>query len=727
MVVLLIVVSALVTALAAMGLGSLCIRRFPLVKQEQPVVAFIIGSGLLSLIVFLLCATHLYYRGVILAVAVAGVACLRRFPAAAAFAKFDRFERLLLLSFVPFIVLYVSNAMAPEASPDGSTYHLGIIGHYVRAHGFVPLHTTMYASLSQSVELVYMVAFTFGRHSAAAMLHLIFFSSAAWMMICWGRRTGRTKAAIAAAFLFYASPIAGVDGSSAYIDCATAAILFTVFYLLYLWRTADSMNALLIAAGFLCGYAFGAKYTAGAIILYALIVVRRWKPALVVMAAFCILSAPWLMKNWYYTGNPVAPFFNRIFPNPYQHVQWEADYQAYFKTYDMPDRRLIPWDVTVKGQYLGGLLGPMFLLLPLALLGLRQKEIRQLWLAAAICLIPYPLNIGTRFLLLALPFLALALAETMALANVKSLLPAMMLAHGLLSWPRTPPGLLNLYAGATWRIIHAPIQQALRIEREDRYLSRTQPGYLKARLIDKYVPPGQIVFTLSTVLNAYTSHEIAVFFETAFGETLGDILFAGQKTDRQGLRRLRFHMTPAAVQKIRVEQTELAGAIEQWAISELRFYNNGHELPRASQWRLTAVPNWWEVQAAFDNSPVTRWRTQQPTKPGDYVEVDFRGPQTIDQVDIETSFDHWKTRARVTGLVDGRWTTLADRPEDLPMPPWRFARRMATLEIAARGVHYMLIDSTDYGARDIIDDPAYWGLEELGASGDAHLYHIKPK
>ena len=242
MVVVLIVLSALFTVLTAAALGGLLVQRLriPLLREERPVIAFPLGAACLSLIVFALCATHLYYRGVVLAIVTEALLWAWRAKAYHSpdkFAPLDKFERWMLLFFAPFTVLYLANAVAPEVSPDGSTYHLGIIAHYVRAHGFVPLHTTMYSSLSQGVELVYMVAFTFGKHSAAAVVHWVFFASTAWLMICFGRRVDQTKAAIAAAFLFYASPIAGVDGSSAYIDCATAAIVFTIFYLVWMWKT----------------------------------------------------------------------------------------------------------------------------------------------------------------------------------------------------------------------------------------------------------------------------------------------------------------------------------------------------------------------------------------------------------------------------------------------------------------------------------------------------------
>ena len=70
--------------------------------------------------------------------------------------------------------------------------------------------------------------------------------------------------------------------------------------------------------------------------------------------------------------------------------------------------------------------------------------------------------------------------------------------------------------------------------------------YLKARpYIDKIVPPGEIkVFSLGSVMDSYTTHEVAVFFQSAFGENIADLLFTGQKPERQGIRLMRFRIPP---------------------------------------------------------------------------------------------------------------------------------------------------------------------------------------
>ena len=132
----------------------------------------------------------------------------------------------------PYAVLYFFNALAPEISPDGSTYHLGLVARYLREHGFHRLTNDLHASFSQAVEMLFLFAFAFGRHSAAALVHFAFLVVLATLVLLYARRFDRMPAGVCAALFVFASPMFGVDGSSAYIDVAVACIIFGLFYLL---------------------------------------------------------------------------------------------------------------------------------------------------------------------------------------------------------------------------------------------------------------------------------------------------------------------------------------------------------------------------------------------------------------------------------------------------------------------------------------------------------------
>src|SRR5205085_5923743 len=119
------------------------------------------------------------------------------------------------------------------------------------------------------------------------------------------------------------------------------------------------------------------KYTAWPAIPYVLIFVLWQKPRSIVRAAAVagcavIAIAPWLLKNWIYLHNPIAPFYNRVFPNPFVTAAFEDTYRRMLSMYELQTRWQIPMQVTTYGS-LSGLLGPVFLLSPIGLLALRRR------------------------------------------------------------------------------------------------------------------------------------------------------------------------------------------------------------------------------------------------------------------------------------------------------------------------------------------------------------------
>ncbi len=182
---LLILFGAVFTLASSFALGSALLRR----HCTDPGVRLVTGAALLSAAVFACCAAGLAYPAVFLLLGLASAALgwrHARMPGKWAVA----IDRRWWLLIGPFLILYLSNAMAPEISFDGSRYHLGLVARYLREHGFHPILDNFYAALSQGMEMLYLFAFAFGRHSAAAMVHLGFLLALAWQMIWWARRAG---------------------------------------------------------------------------------------------------------------------------------------------------------------------------------------------------------------------------------------------------------------------------------------------------------------------------------------------------------------------------------------------------------------------------------------------------------------------------------------------------------------------------------------------------------
>jgi len=731
-------VGAAATACACYAAGAVFIDRLGIAQKlrrsERLPLAFILGAGCLHLILFAVLSLHLAHRGILqtllAALILAGIALGSfRNPGAKEKPLGTPLKALFGALSAVYFVLYLFNAWAPEHSPDGSSYHLGLVAQYLRVHGFEKITTDFYAALSAGVDLLYLPAFAIGGHSAAALLHFCFGMALALAMLAYGRRIGKPWVGAAGATLTWLSPVAGMDQTAAYNDVAVAAIVFAAFYWSQIWDQEGDAR-FLVPLGLVTGYAYAAKYTVFVIAVFVLgfvaIRARKWKPVLAVAALCLVMSGPWAVRNWIWYHDPVAPFGNWLFRNPYVHVMMEQDYFSYLSsmhTYGVRSRWDLLLEALVRGQKTAGLVGPVFLLTPLALFALRYKEGRRLLAAGALLFCTYFANIGTRFLIPALPFVLLALA--MAAGETPALLAALMIFQAVAGWPAVMAHYTGQFA---WRLHGIPYEAALRKIPQDQFLAERDPDYNLARMLDRYVPAGDRVLAFNFDREAYTSRQVLVSFRSASNEVLGDIAVAGFNLGSQPTLAHEFRFTERKARRVRVVQTAQAQTPEQWNVNELRFLNQGVELPRNAAWRLRAWPNPWGVQLAFDNSPVTRWRSWEVAFPGMYIDVDFGREESLDEVRVETSSDITRVRLQLEAMnAAGQWEKIGGEPQDVAIDQQGYSpRRMATRELHARGVNYLLIAETDYGADDFRDDPEFWGLQQIASTPQARLYQVVP-
>jgi len=729
-----ILLAALFTLTTAWSLGMLLLRKLAtaLDPWEHRLLALVAGSACLSEIVFALCAAKLIYSGVLLAVGIGFIgyaiysgALRSRGKAFTPLASLWRW--VFVAVFAAFSWWAFFNALAPEHSSDGMSYHLSQVLIYQQAHGFPRITTDIYASLSEGIELLYLFAFEFGRHSAATLVHYSFLIALEFLVLSYGRRIRRPAAGVAGALFVYTSPLVLRDATTAYIDVALAAVLFALFYLLQVWdETRDSK--LLLPIGILAGFGYAVKYTAFLAVPYALGFVgwklwRSGKPLLRPLLVTTLLAAamilPWMAKNWIEVANPLSPFANRIFPNPYVHLSFEEGYRRYFSSYGLKSPSQIPLEATLKGAQLEGFLGPLFLLTPLALLALRLREGRQLLLAALVLGCTYFGNIGTRFLIPVVPFVSLALA--LALVNVPWLLLVLIAATAIGCWPT----MTRFYcAPGAWQLYDVPVKAALRRQSEDAYLSQ-DPDYKLVRMIGRVVPQGARIFAVGLGGRSYLPRETLIGYQGAANEVMQDILWTPLFQDYQPLSSLKFDFAARDFLKLRVV---LKGSDSEahWSIAELRIFDGLSELPREPGWRLRARPNPWDVQLAFDNALVTRWRSWLPASPGMYIEVDFPRPQRASSVVVESSHDSVNAKIALEGMgSDGHWTTVSDRPAISPNPIRASLRTVAMAELKARGIQYVVIRPGDPGAADFFRYPAAWGLQLAGEESGTRVYRIQ--
>jgi hypothetical protein len=719
------------TLVSCWASGKLLLARWQLdvFSEELQIFRFATGAGLFGLFTLILAAINLARVEVFL---VAGAALI----AASFRIREERlrlpdfsssWKSLFVLILIGFGTFYFINALAPEISPDGSSYHLGLVAKYFRQHGLGRITTSIYANLSEALEMLFLVAYSLGRHSAATLIEFAFFIALPLVMIAYAQRFGFPRAGVTAAIIIFCSPIFSVSGSSAYNDAAAVFTLFCLFYALQIWDVTRQ-TGMLVVAGLLAGLCYGIKYTLFLAAPYCIGFVT-WKlyrakqpilrPLMTVCVCSTLLIVPWWIKNWVTVQNPISPFGNRIFSNPYVTPRFESDYLKSQSSGVPAKERFIA--STVRGGAPGGFLGPLFLLAPLGLFALRYQQGRQVVLAAAIFLIPALANVQARFLMLAAPFAALALC--LAVMRARGALVAFAFAAPILAFPAVADGYCDSWA---WRLHEFPFSDAMRATSEQDSLRNRLEGYRTVELINSKVPAGGKLFTTSVPKEAYLTRDDMVAYESALGETLGDQLMVAVNPDFAPTWILTFRFPDKRLQHLRIVQTATGNYDDEWRIAELKLYDGRKELPSQTSWRFQTNANPWDLPFAFDKIPVTRWRSRTALFNGMQISLDLGKPETIDSVELDCSHDQYSIRLKLEAEDQpGQWTLLAASPSMSDRPVATDLRRAAILQFKLHGITHILLDKGDYVAADFQQHSEAWGVSLAGRAGDDWLYKIE--
>ena len=737
------------------ALGNLGRLRDELTVAEGWILSFACGSALLSALVFVLCALGWFYDATVLVVAASGVACWVRWGRSAWPSRgpgpilVPRAWHLMVL--VPVAIygaLYLVHTLAPETRTDAMGYHLGLVRRYYRAHGFVPLTTNIYAQISQGAEMLYLFAYSIGRESAAKIVHFAFLVATGGGILCLGQRLAARTAGVFATVVFFTCPVVIPDATSAYNDCALAFALLCAFYVLLLWwqHRDDQWLAVL---GIMIGFAFAVKYTgvvavAAAAAAACSILLRTKSPLYALRGlglsglAAAAIGMPWLLKSAVITGNPLAPFFNRWFHNPYFSVEWESAYTFAMRSYsEGPFDRwqqllAAPFDLALGERYAGSL-GWIILLFPIALLALRKPYAKWLLVAAMVSALPWLSNAGARFLIPSLPFALLAtglalegLPRKIRLATVTALLAAQCVT----SWPSLRG---TWYHPNLWSVEGFPWRAAVRLEPDKWHLARNVKFFLLADRLDKLGTAETRVLSFGNLPEAYFDAELLVAYQGLENQDLSDAILASVQPKDRPDSVLRVTWTPQQVAGIRVEQTQ-TGRRRAWIVSEIRFLQGGVTVPFDQGTIADAEPLRWHAPRLIDGNAFTNWNSREPTKPGMAVSVRLGDSILADGLELVHPVASMAGHDRLHFSVlshDGRWTAVQPNSVEFVRSPVSqdAARAGAGALLRAHGIDFVVLnlDTRDPyypQTRVVAGSPSSWGLRRVFVDRTAVLYEV---
>jgi hypothetical protein len=327
-----------------------------------------------------------------------------------------------------YIAIGLGSALSPELSFDALNVHLPYARDSAAAHraGFAPNN---WSSVMPALPLMaYITAFAWSGVTLAKLFNLLCYVAAGgtvwWFAM---RRWGRVHAA-AATLLFLSSPLAIYEATTALIDLPFALFSAIAVFTLLEWTVGGKESFLRLSALSL-GLAFGCKYHA-AFWFLPIFLVLAWHclnakktgvaAAFSLMARYALIAAapavPWLVRAWYFSGNPVFPLANSLFRSPYFPPAMEAAAKAMYANQGVGRSfqalALLPWTVTFHpGAFRGT---PGLLLLPGAVLAailIRTRQARYALLLAALYFYTWAMTAQEiRYLLPLIPLLAILAA-----------------------------------------------------------------------------------------------------------------------------------------------------------------------------------------------------------------------------------------------------------------------------------------------------------------------------
>lgn len=222
------------------------------------------------------------------------------------------FEGAIALLVGSLILVGLIEALAPPVHFDALVYHLALPREFIRAGRLVFTPENPFWGQPLGVEMLYLWAASLGRPQTAALLGWCAGVMAVLGTVQLASRFGPGAGWLAGAALLAGESLYGTLGA-AYVDWWTALYGLAAIVMLAQWEHERQWFELAIA-GALAGFAIGAKYTGGVILIGALVVlvVRRQERLpvrlLLFVGAAGLVVLPWLLKNMIATGTPLYPF-----------------------------------------------------------------------------------------------------------------------------------------------------------------------------------------------------------------------------------------------------------------------------------------------------------------------------------------------------------------------------------------------------------------------------------
>lgn len=347
-----------------------------------------------------------------------------------------------------YFVFIIALTFLPPSVRDELIYHLEIPKKLIESEGNVVFMNNIYAYFPGLADMFFLLGLGTAGEAAAKLFHVL---SGFLLMLAVFRGASiwlSKKYAVLAVFIFLSVPSVMVIMSWAYVDLTYVFYAFLSFLILLEYIKKRNLRYI-----FLAGIFFGAticiKYTGLQLIAlgFCLTAYARLKnkdlpllkPVFFLAVVSLSLALPYFIKNLYITGWPLFPFETPFFQLK-EGFNWDSTRASLFlrflQAFGIPldgGRFLSSIMATVfvfvlgqfnQPQFYEGIVGPVFLLIPILLFRKKLKADMNLVIFFSLLFMFYwaVTTRQVRFLLPVVPFLSILLAYGLEINKKKWLI-----------------------------------------------------------------------------------------------------------------------------------------------------------------------------------------------------------------------------------------------------------------------------------------------------------------
>jgi 4-amino-4-deoxy-L-arabinose transferase-like glycosyltransferase len=341
-------------------------------------------------------------------------------------------------------------ALVPPISRDALTHHLAIPKLYLQQGAIYEIPELGFSYYPMNLDLLYMIPLAFGNDIAPKLIHFAFALLTGFLIYIYLKKKLSRAYGLLGGLFFLSIPIIIKLSITVYVDLGLIFFITASLILLFLWTERKYQLRYLFASALFCGLAVGTKYNG----LIALLLLSAFAPLLysrtagtkasnlaaikygaLFLVTALIIAAPWFIRNYIWTSNPLFPLFDTVF-NPANHQTAVAGMdkftlrRLYFKESTL-QILLLPIRIFFQGQdnspqYFDGQLNPFLLVLPLFAFFKHKGSSVQLqkWAMLIFCVLfllfsLFQTNLRIRYIAPIIPFLVIL--SIFALHNLFSL------------------------------------------------------------------------------------------------------------------------------------------------------------------------------------------------------------------------------------------------------------------------------------------------------------------